>query len=62
MTSGAIQGTEPETARIDSSRVFEQRPRSCFEQPKSASLATPCSFTSTFAPLMSRWMIPFPWR
>lgn len=50
LPSGAIHGTDP---RIDfklSSRLVVLTVCSCFEHPKSASFATPCSFTSTLAP------------
>jgi mitogen-activated protein kinase kinase kinase len=58
ITSGAIHGMDPRIDRKLSSIEPVAAPCNCFEQPKSASFATPASDTSTFAPLISRCMNP----
>ena len=55
-TSGAIHSTVPRAARTVLVRMAET------ELPKSVSLTTPLSDRRMLAPLMSRWMIPLPWR
>mmetsp|Transcript_7174 Transcript_7174/g.25598 ORF Transcript_7174/g.25598 Transcript_7174/m.25598 type:complete len:583 (-) Transcript_7174:1354-3102(-) len=56
MTSGAIQSGVPLRPVLAVTLLCP----SCFDAPKSASLMVPSFATSTFAPLMSRWAMP--WR